>query len=190
MLNVCGVIAFFLMYICDLNLIYLGNKILKTFFSIGAFLLITATVANIVLYFPQQIDRFFMIFFSLSFISFIGLIYALFFALKFDDAYKNVETKQVCIKTGLYAMCRHPGVIMMFLMYLFLYIAYQNHAMLFMFIVYNALNIIYVILQDIVIFPKQFVDYNEYKKTVPFLIPSIKSIRNGLKTLRRCTNEI
>lgn len=32
MLNICGIIAFFMMYIYDLNLIYLGNKIFKKFF--------------------------------------------------------------------------------------------------------------------------------------------------------------
>ena len=31
MLNICGIIAFFMMYIYDLNLIYLGNKFLKVF---------------------------------------------------------------------------------------------------------------------------------------------------------------
>ena len=145
MLNICGIIAFFMMYIYDLNLIYLGNKIFKKFFAIGS-------------------------------------INTLFFALKFDDAYKNTENKQPCVKTGVYALCRHPGVHMMILMYLCLYLAFQNETMLFMLIGFNLLNIGYVILQDIIIFPKQFVDYDEYKKIVPFLVPTIKSIRSCIRT--------
>ena len=35
MLNICGIIAFFMMYIYDLNLIYLGNKIFKNFLRLG-----------------------------------------------------------------------------------------------------------------------------------------------------------
>ena len=163
MLNICGIIAFFMMYIYDLNLIYLGNKIFKKFFAIGSIILVFATLVNIIIYFPKK-------------------IYTLFCALKFDDAYKNTENKQPCVKTGVYALCRHPGVHMMILMYLCLYLAFQNETMLFMLIGFNLLNIGYVILQDIIIFPKQFVDYDENKKIVPFLVPTIKSIRSCIRT--------
>lgn len=71
---------------------------------------------------------------------------------------------------------------MMILMYLCLYLAFQNETMLFMLIGFNLLNIGYVILQDIIIFPKQFVDYDKYKKIVPFLVPTIKSIRSCIRT--------
>ena len=166
MLNICGIIAFFMMYIYDLNLIYLGNKIFKKFFAIGSIILVFATLANIIIYFPKKIDAHFIIFLGLALLAAIGLIYTLFFALKFDDAYKNTENKQPCVKTGVYALCRHPGVHMMILMYLCLYLAFQNETMLFMLIGFNLLNIGYVILQDIIIFPKQFVDYDEYKKII------------------------
>ena len=182
MLNICGIIAFFMMYIYDLNLIYLGNKIFKKFFAMGSIILVFATLANIIIYFPKKIDAHFIIFLGLALLAAIGLIYTLFFALKFDDAYKNTENKQPCVKTGVYALCRHPGVHMMILMYLCLYLAFQNETMLFMLIGFNLLNIGYVILQDIIIFPKQFVDYDKYKKIVPFLVPTIKSIRSCIRT--------
>lgn len=54
MLNICGIIAFFMMYIYDLNLIYLGNKIFKKFFAIGSIILVFATLANIIIYFPKK----------------------------------------------------------------------------------------------------------------------------------------
>ena len=155
MLNICGIIAFFMMYIYDLNLIYLGNKIFKKFFAIGSIILVFATLANIIIYFPKKIDAHFIIFLGLALLAAIGLVYAL---------------------------CRHPGVHMMILMYLCLYLAFQNETMLFMLIGFNLLNIGYVILQDIIIFPKQFVDYDEYKKIVPFLVPTIKSIRSCIRT--------
>ena len=98
MLNICGIIAFFMMYIYDLNLIYLGNKIFKKFFAIGSIILVFATLANIIIYFPKKIDAHFIIFLGLALLAAIGLIYTLFFALKFDDAYKNTENKQPCVK--------------------------------------------------------------------------------------------
>ena len=100
---------------------------------------------NIIIYFPKKIDAHFIIFLGLALLAAIGLIYTLFFALKFDDAYKNTENKQPCVKTGVYALCRHPGVHMMILMYLCLYLAFQNETMLFMLIGFNLLNIGYVI---------------------------------------------
>ena len=69
-----------------------------------------------------------------------------------------------------------------FNVFMFIFLAFQNETMLFMLIGFNLLNIGYVILQDIIIFPKQFVDYDEYKKIVPFLVPTIKSIRSCIRT--------
>ena len=47
----------------------------------------------------------------------------------------------------------------------------------------TAWNIAYIVLQDFWIFPATFENYDEYKKTTPFLIPNRQSIRKGLETL-------
>ena len=66
MLNICGIIAFFMMYIYDLNLIYLGNKIFKSFLRLSI-ILVFATLANIIIYFPKKIDAHFIIFWDLHY---------------------------------------------------------------------------------------------------------------------------
>lgn len=190
MLNICGIIAFLMLYIYDFNLIYFKNKFLKSFFLIGMLVIVLTTLANIIIYFPKHWDVKMFIYSFFSLLSLCGLVYTLFFALEFDEAYQNDNCNQICTKTGVYALCRHPGVLWMLLMYLFLYLAFRDDALLFMVIGYNTMNIIYVILQDMIIFPQQFIDYTEYKETVPFLVPTIKSIRACVKTIGEGQDEI
>ena len=184
MLNICGIIAFLMLYVYDLNLIYKKNRFLKNFFMIGSSVIVLTTLINIIIYFPKSWNFTMIVYTILALLSCGGLIYTLFFALDVEKAYGNDCCDQTCIKSGIYALCRHPGVIWMALMYLFLYLAFKNEDMLFMLVVYNGLNLGYVILQDIIIFPKQFVDYQQYKKIVPFLIPTIKSLKECIRSFQ------
>lgn len=45
---------------------------------------------------------------------------------------------------------------------------------------FSILDILYVVIQDMIIFPKQFADYDDYKKTTPFLIPTPGSVKRAL----------
>ena len=98
-----------MMYIYSLNLIYLGNKIFKKFFAIGSIILVFATLANIIIYFPKKIDAHFIIFLGLALLAAIGLIYTLFFALKFDDHIKYREQTAVCKNRCLCLMSSSGG---------------------------------------------------------------------------------
>lgn len=185
MLNICGIIAFLLLYIDDFNLIFFKKRIFNHCFLFGTILLVLTTLINIIINFPKNITIE-IAFYLLIALFFLGiLIYTLFFALDFDEAYKDQGNNQKCIQTGVYALCRHPGVIWMFLMYLFLYFAIRNEAMLYMLVGYNFLNFIYIVIQDLIIFPRQFIDYQEYKKVVPFLLPTVNSIKKCIRTFRR-----
>ena len=44
-------------------------------------------------------------------IFFVLLIYTLFFALPFDKTYQNESEKRMAYTEGVYALCRHPGVL-------------------------------------------------------------------------------
>ncbi|MDP4109378.1 MAG: hypothetical protein Q8878_05040 [Bacillota bacterium] len=111
------------------------------------------------------------------------LIYALFFALPFGDTY-SVHQKNVICKTGPYAMCRHPGVICFAGFYLFLYFALPSLRLAYFATVSCICNLLYVIFQDMWSFPLTFDGYGDYRNETPFLIPTAKSIRRGLQTLR------
>lgn len=80
------------------------------------------------------------------------------------------------ISSGMYALCRHPGVLAMALCCIFLYLLCPTGAMGALCILDILLDLIYVKWQDVYIFPFTISDYEGYKKTTPFLIPNSGSI--------------
>jgi protein-S-isoprenylcysteine O-methyltransferase Ste14 len=115
---------------------------------------------------------------------FLLLIYTLFFALPFEETY---VTQNGC-KTydrGMYALCRHPGVLWFTGCYLFLWMTFGGKELLLLAMINCLLNFLYVVLQDGVTFPRVFTDYNIYKQRVPFLIPTVKSIQMCIRTWKK-----
>jgi protein-S-isoprenylcysteine O-methyltransferase Ste14 len=99
------------------------------------------------------------------------LMFALFFAIPFEETYiSQGGVKKVC-RTGMYGMCRHPGVLWFAGFYLFLYLAVPSFELLIAALAFNAANVVYILWQDGYLFPKTFADYDDYKLSVPLLIP-------------------
>lgn len=110
------------------------------------------------------------------------LIYTLFFAIPFDASYSakklsaDVSGQRLVCRSGVYALCRHPGVLWMAGMYFFLWVAIGGTQLCWLFVSTTICNFTYVIFQDVWTFPKLFTDYENYRKEVPFLIPTKDSI--------------
>ena len=111
------------------------------------------------------------------------LIYVLFFALPFSDTYVTEGHRCVC-RSGVYALCRHPGFWMMLFSFVCLVLAIQRIQLLYVALLCNGGNLLYILFQDIVSFPRQFDDYEQYKKEVPFLMITGSSVRQCRKTWR------
>lgn len=110
------------------------------------------------------------------------LVYTLFFALPFDDTYLDPTKKRTVCRSGMYALCRHPGVLWYILLYAALYLAVPTGVSLLGGLVLSGCNLAYVIVQDLWTFPRTFSDYRDYRQSVPFLIPTAKSFRRALQT--------
>jgi len=172
-----GAAGFLLFILFDLNKIYWKNRILNLSFILGTVLLLGSTGYAILqsdlslLFANPGLGQ------ILLFAGLIGsgaaLIYALFFALPFEDTYVESENIPV-VNKGWYGICRHPGFWMFALFYLFLVLVFRNRPIVYAAVLYNICNFIYIILQDCFIFPRYIRGYEEYKKTVPFLIPGTK----------------
>lgn len=80
------------------------------------------------------------------------------------------------VTTGTYALVRHPGVIWLLIIFLLTALYYANLYLLAAGLVWTAINICYVIIQEKMILEKIFTEYNRYKKETPMIIPSFKSI--------------
>ena len=175
-----GVAGFAACCLFDINKIRWNKKFLNLFFVLGSFLLIFSTILCI-----MQSD-FSMIFQNFGFYRIamlIGLllscaaeIYALFFALPFEDTYME-STDVPVISKGWYAACRHPGFWPLAFVYLFLWLLFSNIWLLYAFVIFTLCNFLYIYIQDAYIFPRYIRGYDEYKNKVPFLIPTKESIR-------------
>lgn len=106
-----------------------------------------------------------------------ALLYTLFFALPFDSTYRQeADGRKVC-RTGIYGWCRHPGIWWFLGCFLCLSEAAGGGERVVLSLVLSGLNLLYAWYQDQYIFVREFSDYEDYRRTVPFLIPTIKKGR-------------
>jgi protein-S-isoprenylcysteine O-methyltransferase Ste14 len=182
---VIGCIAFAFLYIFDLNKLISIHRALNISFACGVFLLTLATYGIVVTPSPGfWIGSIWKVTFGLlTMAAFSLMIYSLFFALPFRKTYVAMDKIQL-VNTGMWALCRHVGVLWFFFMYLFLWLATGKLIVLYAGITWTILDIVHVYMQDRWIFPQTLPGYDKYKREVPFLIPNRKSIRKCLNTLR------
>ena len=180
-----GLAAFGLYLVYDINSFQWQRKLPRTFFTAGTLLLAAAMITDTVAAvragaFSLLPDAAFLL---LSVLFFAALIYSLFFALPFDETYAQQQNGRCVYDKGVYALCRHPGILCFFAMYLFLGLAALPYAgLLWRGMVFSLLNLMYAWFQDRVTFPKTFTDYPDYRKRAPFLIPTKASIHSAFRT--------
>lgn len=181
-MNYCllGIIGFILFFLYDFNEIYNVHKGLKYTFTIGFILQLIATVG--VLYTYKSFWRFSFSGLIVSLLGIILLVYALFFALPFEATYINGDEKRRAYDQGVYALSRHPGVLFYMIFYLGLAMFEWTSAIQLIYSTWSGFNILYILYQDLYIFPKLFSNYDQYKMQTPFLFPTIKSIKLFINT--------
>ena len=183
-----GIVSFLLYYMYDINMIFLKVKMGNILFPLASFLLVSAAAGLVY----SSLDSFDkgatgIICLLMAVVMLALLIYTLFFALPVKEAYSGEvsdDLAKVCDR-GMYALCRHPGVIWFTGLAFSLYLAFPAAVMGKGMTIFCVMNFLYIVLQDVVIFPRQFSDYGEYKEYTPFLIPNLRSIRRAVETGRK-----
>lgn len=175
--SIIGILGYMLFYIYDINEIKKINRSLKATFHLGLILQIIGTIGIIID--NREYLKLSILGVAISLIGFIFLIYALFFALPFKETYIRESEKRKVYNRGIYAMSRHPGVLFYIIFYLGLSIIQPTAVIIGTYTIWCLLNIGYIIFQDLWTFPRTFVDYREYRRNTPFLIPTIKSIKSS-----------
>lgn len=179
-IGTCGFIMYF---IYDFNSVWKPQSWARYFFTLGSVLV----AGSLLLEIWQQrvfisINSWFYIFLFLSFVFLALLIYTLFFCFDVDEAYVKISTKRTAYTQGMYALCRHPGVIWFILGFYCLYgMIPESHVLLYVSLM-SLYNILYIVLQDVYVFPRTFDNYSDYQKTTPFLIPNKQSMLKCIKT--------
>lgn len=191
---ICGCAAFLIFILHDFINDASGSRKGRALFFAGCGLLAVASAGLIA---DAVADRVFLTLKSVAFsiftaLFFVALIYTLFFALPFRKTYiedgpsEDVSggPNKVC-DTGVYALCRHPGVLWLAGTYISLAIAFPGRDLIIGSVAFTLLDIVYVIVQDIYIFPHAFSDYDMYRKSTPFLLPTAGSVKRCFYSDRR-----
>ncbi len=117
-------------------------------------------------------------------LSFFLLIYSLFVNLPFRKTYIASGVSDRLIKTGLYALVRHPWIHCFTLTLLSLVLVSRSSLLLIAVPIWVLVNIALVIIQDKFIFGKMFQGYDSYRQETPMLVPNRRSFNNFVKGLR------
>jgi len=183
------VLVFISFIVYDVNSIKFNNHFLNKIFLIGIFIFF---MQNVILMFTLRnniiYNRINIVLITLSIIFFCLLIYTLFFSLPFKDTYIKKENEGKVIRTGMYGFSRHIGVLWFILMYIPLVFVFKSNFFNKFVLLSSILNVIYVVFQDNYTFLYSFEDYEEYKKEVPFIIPTLASIKKTCE--KREKNEL
>ncbi len=182
MLVMIGCLSFVIMMLNDINQIFNQYKIGKYAFAIGCILLGMVTIMMIIKadFSIENTGALQWCLLMMSIGSFVLLIYTLFFALPFKGTYIEQDQLKVYDK-GVYALCRHPGVLWLFFFYWFLSLFLSSSELRTAAVMFSLMNFIYAYLQDKLIFPRTLAGYDEYQKSVPFLIPTLTSCKQCLR---------
>ncbi len=169
---IAGLTAFGLYFLYDWNRVYRKNGWMKPFFAAGSLLLTGVGLRLIAAAWTAGVRLWLLP--AAFFLA--GLIHTLFFILPFDDTYRQEADGHKVCRTGAYGRCRHPGIWWFFGCFTCLGLACGGWERLLLCLTLSVLNLGYAWYQDRLIFVREFSDYEDYRKTVPFLIPKM---RNG-----------
>lgn len=112
------------------------------------------------------------------------LVYSVVFALRrggSDALPPEPGQKQPLVSDGVYALCRHPGVLWLGGLYGFAWLAFGTWQWFAAAVLLTGADALYAYWQDQVIFPRSIENYAEYRKQTPFLLPTSDSIRRCLR---------
>lgn len=140
-------------------------------FALGGVLLCAATV---LLMRGVEYDAAAIVCGTAALLLFALLVYTLFFALP-KTAY--TDGRPTLVDRGVYALCRHPGVLWLAGFYLCLWGMCRTTDALLAFFMFTLLDVLYAAWQDVYVFPRTIAGYGAYRARVPFLLPTARSVR-------------
>ena len=158
-----GSAAFVLYLVYDINSFTGQRKILRSCFFAGTCLLAAATGMDLWQAwrsggFSGIMDGCLL---AGAALCFAALIYSLFFALPFKETYARQTDGRQVYRCGVYALCRHPGILCFFAVYLLMGLAALPNPMICNCLIFSVLNLAYAWFQDQITFPRTFCDYDD-----------------------------
>ncbi len=182
-----GIFGFLFFLLFDFMMIHKKTKIMYLFLVLGLGLFLHSTFVLINSSWSMSIPLGLRIIsLGLSLLFFILVIYSVFIEVGIF-ALRKQSSKLVT--SGTYALVRHPGVLWLFLAYLFLSLYFERPWLLIASFIWTIVNALYVFTQEHWILPKLFHDYEIYKQKTPMLIPNKGSLKRFLTSRNGGENE-
>lgn len=175
MFTFSGTVSFLLFFLGDLNDAFWHRRSLKPAFLIGTLLLTVSTAGLLLQQFPKELKLPNFLWLAMALLFGVLLIWSLFFSFPASQAYVESSRQRAACTDGMYALCRHPGVLWFWLMYGCLIPAVGFPAEVSL--LYGLMNTLLAWAEDKWIFPILFFNYQDYKTRTPFLIPTAGSFR-------------
>lgn len=111
------------------------------------------------------------------------LVKALFFSFPPAQGYAG-GGRAPAVTSGLYALCRHPGVLFLGGFYLFVWLAAPCWPLFAAFALFTALDTVLAFYEDCAVFPALLDGYAAYRHTTPFLLPDKASFLRACRKTR------
>lgn len=112
------------------------------------------------------------------------LVYSLFLEIPFAATYARQGVGDTLVRTGTYALVRHPGVLWFGIWMLGCILASRSRLMLAAGAIWLLCDALYAWLQEVVLFPRMFAGYRAYQDETPMFVPTACSIGRCVHTLR------
>lgn len=182
-----GTLSFVPMAACDYCCLRRRPGCGAPLFLFGCGLLIASTLRLLWVSSWDRLDGSSAVSMGLALVSLLLLVYSVFFAVKprQEDRQSCPPEKQPLSCRGMYALCRHPGVLWLGAFYGFMALAFMSPLWLLAFLLFTAGDVLYVYCQDRWIFPYTIDRYREYQKATPFLIPTVSSAKEMIASFRQ-----
>jgi protein-S-isoprenylcysteine O-methyltransferase Ste14 len=181
-----GCLAFLIAFFFDLaalrNAAYLKQAIGLSFALLFGFSLIMVCLGAERVPLPQWVS---WLGWPLLILSALLLTYSILIEIPFKQTYAADGVGDKLVKTGTYALVRHPGVPWFGLFLLALLAITRSKLLLIAAPVWLLMDVLYVWIQESFYFDKMFPGYEQYKRETPMLIPNRESIIRCIKTLGR-----
>ena len=187
---IIGAIGFAVVHIFDLVALKRVPKLKPIIWSVGSGLLIYSLV--MICRYPDKVSLpawSTWLGWGVLAVSASLLIHSLFISLPFRMTYVDDGVGDKLVKSGMYALVRHPGVIWFPLLMLSLIPISRSSLLLVAAPTFIGLDIALVVIQDKVIFGRMFAGYRNYRRETPMLLPNKRSFSAFLRSLRQVKSQ-
>ena len=183
-----GALAFVLMFLSDYGQVLRGDRRAGALFPLGGALLGLSTAVLAADAWRRYPHGPLSLLWAAGALCMLGLlIHTLFFALPAGGSSAATAQKdelRPLVNTGVFALCRHPGVLFLGGFYACLWGALGGWALGAAFLLFTLLDAAYAAWQGEAVFPRSIRGYAAYRAATPRFIPTPASLRRCLRTLK------